>query len=62
LGHGTADTVVPLAAALRAEARLKEMGIKRVSLNHYPMAHNIVEEELNDVQLWLASLTAQGYF
>jgi phospholipase/carboxylesterase len=59
LGHGTADTVVPLAAALRAEARLKEMGIKRVSLNRYPMAHNIVAEELNDVVTWLASLTAQ---
>jgi len=53
LGHGSADTIVPLAAAERAQVRLQGLGIRQLSLRTYPMAHSIVVEELNDVVGWL---------
>jgi phospholipase/carboxylesterase len=55
-GHGTADTVVPLVAAERAESRLKTLGVARLSLHTYAMAHSIVAEELNDAVRWLEAL------
>jgi phospholipase/carboxylesterase len=53
LGHGSVDTVVPLAAAERAYSRLKTMGMTRLSLDTYPMAHAILAEECDDVVAWL---------
>jgi predicted esterase len=50
------DTVVPLAAAERAYTRLLAMGMQRVSLHSYPMAHSIISEELDAVVAWLAAL------
>lgn len=55
LGHGVMDNVVPLAAAQRAESRLKEIGMQP-SLHTYPMAHSILPEELDDVVKWLEAL------
>jgi phospholipase/carboxylesterase len=56
LGHGTADTVVPLAAAERAYSRLQGLGMNQISLSTYPMAHSILPEELADVVAWLESV------
>jgi len=56
LGHGSADTVVPLAAAERAYSRLKTMGVEQLSLRTYPMAHSILPEECDDVVGWLMRL------
>jgi phospholipase/carboxylesterase len=56
LGHGSMDTVVPLAAAERAYTRLLAMGMQWVSLHSYPMAHSIISEELDAVVAWLAAL------
>jgi phospholipase/carboxylesterase len=53
LGHGTAATVVPLAAAERAYSRLQGLGMNQISLSTYPMAHSILPEELADVAAWL---------
>jgi phospholipase/carboxylesterase len=53
LGHGTADNIVPLAAAERAQNRLSALGVVSVRLETYPMAHSIMQQELDDVVAWL---------
>jgi phospholipase/carboxylesterase len=57
LGHGSLDSVVPLAAAERAYSRLLAMGMQRVSLHRYPMAHAIIAQELDAVVAWLSDLS-----
>ena len=52
VGHGTADTVVPLRAGETSAALLQELGCT-VSLHRYNMAHSVNQEEIGDIRSWL---------
>lgn len=58
LAHGQLDAVVPIAAALRARARLAELGVSQVAWHEYPMSHSICCEELEAVSAWLKARLA----
>ena len=55
--HGTADDVVPLERAAASRDLLVEAGYP-VDWREYPMAHQIVAEELRDIGRWLAGVLA----
>jgi phospholipase/carboxylesterase len=52
-GHGTEDPAVPFALALRGRERFRAAGI-RVEERDYPMEHQIIMEEMRDMESWLA--------
>jgi len=55
LSHGTIDDVVPISYGRRARLVLEERGFD-VEYHEYPMGHQIVMEEMNDVRAFLARL------
>ncbi len=52
-GHGTEDPAVPFTLALRGRERFRAAGI-RVEERDYPMGHQIIMEEMRDLESWLA--------
>ena len=54
MAHGTADPIVPLAAAERSVSVLGELGVG-VDFHRYPMQHELCAEELADITAWLGS-------
>ncbi len=57
--HGTADPMVPLERAAAGRKQLVEAGYP-VDWREYPMAHEIIAEELRDIGRWLAGVLAPG--
>jgi phospholipase/carboxylesterase len=55
LAHGSRDPLLPLVTGLRCRALLEEAGCA-VSWHEYPIAHQIIGEELVDARAWLAAL------
>ena len=53
--HGSFDPLLPLAVGRHARALLEEAGFA-VSWHEYPMAHQIIGEELEDARAWLSAL------
>lgn len=58
LGHGSLDRITPLSMAKSARDWLESKGYK-VSLHTYSAAHEIVEQEVHDLTLWLRDRLAQ---
>lgn len=54
IAHGTADDIVPLRSAQRAEEALLQLGCQTLSFHTYPMGHSIANEELSDLRAWLS--------
>jgi len=52
IGHGTIDDVVPISYGRRARLVLEERGFD-VEYHEYPMGHQIVMEEIEDVRRFL---------
>lgn len=52
VGHGSVDDVVPVVYGLRARLTLEEKGFD-VDYHEYPMGHQIVMEEMEDVRRFL---------
>ena len=52
LGHGTQDTIVPMAAGQASAQALRGLG-HEVEWHDYPMAHSVCEEEIEDLQRFL---------
>jgi phospholipase/carboxylesterase len=50
--HGRDDQVVPLALGRRAHDWLAERGVE-VAWRDYPMGHEVINEEIRDIALWL---------
>ena len=57
LGHGTRDSLLPIAVAHHSRALLEEAGCD-VTFREYPMAHEISEAELADARSFLGELPA----
>lgn len=55
--HGAHDEVVPTALGRRAHDWLAERGVT-VAWRSYPMGHEVVNEEIRDIALWLAERLA----
>lgn len=55
LAHGTADDIVPEAMGQHAKATLDSWGYQ-TQYHHYPMAHSVCMEEINDISKWLVSV------
>jgi len=53
MAHGTHDPVIPLARAVHARDRLRELG-DRVEWREYAMPHAVCQEEVDDIGAWLA--------
>jgi phospholipase/carboxylesterase len=53
IGHGTIDDVVPISYGRRARLVLEEKGFD-VDYHEYPMGHQIVMEEMEDVRAFIA--------
>ena len=52
LGHGVADTMVPLSLGIASRDQLLKLGYD-VDWHQYPMPHSVCAEELEDVGAWL---------
>ena len=51
-GHGTADTAIPFALAVRGRAALADAGAD-LTAHDYPMGHGVSPAELGDLAAWL---------
>jgi phospholipase/carboxylesterase len=51
--HGTADPVVPIEFGREANELLGRLGL-RVDYREYPIGHEIGEQDLHDLRLWLS--------
>lgn len=54
LAHGSDDQVVFPAFFYETKAQLQDLGVKQVKAKIYPMGHTILNEELADIQKFLA--------
>ena len=52
LGHGIADTMVPLSLGIASRDQLLKLGYD-VDWHQYPMPHSVCAEELEDISAWL---------
>lgn len=59
IAHGSADDVVPINYARRARRVLEDAGLD-VEYHEYPMAHQVVHEEAEVVQAFLARVLTPG--
>lgn len=57
IGHGTIDEVVPVSYARRARLQLEQAGFD-VTFHEYPMGHQIVMEELEELRRFLSRVVA----
>jgi phospholipase/carboxylesterase len=57
LAHGTADPVIPLAAAEASRDALQALGYD-VEWHAYPMPHSVCMEEVQDMNAWLVKVLA----
>ena len=53
LGHGSFDRVIPADLVTRSEKYLQEKSGATLRSRHYPIAHEISEPEINDINAWL---------
>lgn len=58
-GHGTEDTIVPAQWADISIRALNAAG-HSAKLHHYPIAHQVCEEEIEDLVKWLRPLVGNG--
>ncbi|MBL8523210.1 MAG: carboxylesterase, partial [Betaproteobacteria bacterium] len=52
MAHGTADPVVQIALARKSRSKLEAEGYA-VEWREYPMQHNVVMEEIEEIGQWL---------
>jgi phospholipase/carboxylesterase len=52
LGHGIADTMVPLSLGIASRDQLQKLGYE-IDWHQYPMPHSVCAEELEDISAWL---------
>lgn len=52
IGHGTTDTVIPIAIGRQSHILLTELGAN-VTYREYPISHQISTDELVDIRTWL---------
>ena len=52
LGHGIADTMVPLSLGIASRDQLLKLGYD-IDWHQYPMPHSVCAEELEDISAWL---------
>lgn len=55
LGHGVQDAVVPVQASYHAQHRFAALGMK-VSMQTYPMGHEVCLQEISDLDAWLETI------
>ncbi len=55
MGHGTMDSVVPIAHGKQAYQELKDLEYP-VTWTEYPMEHMVCLEEINDISNWLSTI------
>jgi phospholipase/carboxylesterase len=55
LAHGTEDDIIPIIGSLTAAQALRAAGLP-VTLHEYRMAHQIIEQEFEDLRAFLAPL------
>ncbi len=60
LAHGTADAVIPFAAATAARGTLAKLGVPTAFHAYAGMGHTVGPEETRDLSGWLASRLATG--
>ena len=53
MAHGSADPIIPLAAAEFSAAHLRSLGVA-VEFQRYPMAHEVCYDEIRAISAWLA--------
>lgn len=58
LGHGSLDKITPLSMATSAHDWLESRG-RTISLHSYSAMHEIVQQEIHDLALWLRECMAQ---
>jgi phospholipase/carboxylesterase len=51
--HGSRDAIVPISAG-RATFELLERGARQARWLDYPMGHEVCDEEVEDIKIWLA--------
>ena len=56
-GHGSADTVIPIARALESRDALMALGYP-VEWHAYPMPHSVCPQEIADMNRWLLRVLA----
>jgi len=54
-GHGFQDPAIPHALGVRGRARLERLGVD-LTARDYPMGHQIVPRELQDLAEWMEAL------
>lgn len=59
MGHGTADTVIPIEAALKSRDRLR-LAEYPVDWHEYPMAHSVCNDEIADIRRFLLKVLAEN--
>lgn len=59
IAHGTEDDIIPLAGARQAASVLRGEGFE-IHLIEYPMGHQVVPEELDEVRHFLTRIVPQA--
>lgn len=54
MAHGEADEILPLSYATRSRDALMAQGV-HVDWHQYPMAHNLCNQEIDDLSVWLSN-------
>ena len=57
MAHGLYDPIIPVAAARRSCALLRQLGYD-VEWHEYPMPHSVAPQELDDIGAWLRRVLA----
>ena len=57
MGHGDADPIVPITAAVQSRRLLQELGFK-LDWHEYAMQHSVCHEEIGDISQWLQQVLA----
>jgi len=53
VSHGVYDAVLPVKMGREAKAQLEKLPVK-LDYKEYPTAHNVSDESLRDVVVWLS--------
>ena len=57
MGHGDADPIVSITAAVQSRRLLQELGFK-LDWHEYAMQHSVCHEEIGDISQWLQQVLA----
>jgi phospholipase/carboxylesterase len=59
-GHGSFDRVIPADLVTRSENYLRESSGAKLETRTYPIAHEISDAEVRDINAWLGKTTTKG--